>query len=176
MIQLLSDGEKFGMICATKSVPTNRECYSFEIKVLNPSDGACCMEVGFTSKPIDLTFRDIHQMVKNRQSQGKGFEKLPHSYGYSSTGVIYDSFGHVKSSTRQIYGGGDVIRCYVDKRKLAIYFSKNGELQGKILKIADVEEPVFPTIVVYSNGTIVDCQFSQKYFEHKNIGKYKVKF
>ena len=61
----------------------------------------------------------------NQNHIRKGFEKVPHSYGYSSTGVIYDSFGHVKSSTRQIYGGGDVIRCYVDKRKLAIYFSKN---------------------------------------------------
>ena len=155
------------MVSTSDPVPNNRLCYYFEVRILNPTEGVCRMDIGFTSRKI--SFKEMVVRAKNGRS---GFKSIPDSFGYSSTGSIYDSYSNERSSKRQEYAGGDVIRCYIDKQKAICSFTKNEELLGKVLHIKDVTTPIFPSIAFYSNRTIIDCKFAQTDFEPDTEGTY----
>lgn len=165
LVNMWSQNDEFGLIRSSNKISADGKGYHFQAEILNPSNGECNIEIGFTSKLLSF---DESILRTNRRD--RGFRDIPFSFGFSSKGSIYDSFGAERHSKSQEYSGGDVIGCYIDMTKGICCFTRNGIVQKKILQVKDKNIPLFPTILFHSNGVVVNSYVEEKNFDFDNEG------
>ena len=159
--------KQVAIIRTSHPIPDDNMGYYFEITILNQPGEPCHIDVGLTSR--QLSFKKIVSEIKIDYS---GLRNINNSFGYSSTGAIYGSSNGMKYSKKQKYRGGDTVGCYFHRKRRICCFVLNGILQNKILKIQDVSDSFFPTIVFYSKRTVVESKFCQKTWEVKETGTF----
>ncbi|OVA16367.1 B30.2/SPRY domain [Macleaya cordata] len=139
-------GHDVGVIQANCPAPSRRLVYYFEIFVKN-AGAKGQIAIGFSSEHFKM----------RRQP---GWEA--NSYGYhGDDGFLYRGQGKGESFG-PTFTSGDTVGGGINYASQECFFTKNGELVGKLYK--DVKGPLYPTIAVHSQNEEVNVNFGQKPF------------
>lgn len=134
---------------ANRPVPNMTIVYYFEIYVANKGEKGF-MGVGLTSKKVEI----------NRLP---GWDEI--SYGYhGDDGHFFESAGK-GISYGPTYTTGDTIGCGINFMTRELFFTKNGEFLGIASKNVIIEENLYPTAGMQTNGEMIDVNFGQKPFK-----------
>ena len=151
--------------------------YYFEIMIVHSPDDSCIIDFGLTSKGLISRSSCIKTGLNNMSEMCKndaGFRNFPYAFGYSSRGEIYGTDVLEVNDERQKYSVGDMVGCYLDLENGICCFTKNGIAQNPIIHLSNLDEPLFPTILFSSNGTMINSYFDEHKFELESQGTYRM--
>ena len=79
--------EGFGIVRSLDPIPTGSDDYYFQVEINHPQNKESAIHIGLTPKDFKCPTKMIENWSKETFS---GFKNTPHSFGYSSSGTLYD--------------------------------------------------------------------------------------